>query len=513
MTGLRHGSLFSGYGGLDIAIADVFGAETVWVSDIEPGPCKVLAHRYPDVPNLGDITRIDWQAVAANPDLEVDLISGGSPCQDISTAGRGAGMVAGTRSNLWVEMREAIRVLRPMFVVWENVAAARSAKAASASLPDHLERAIAHHARVAQEARNGTPRQILNRRAAARLMERRTRLVGDHPAGVPALRAIGRVLGDLASLGFDAEWVGLPASGVGAPHRRFREFVLGADERGREWLAAHAAGLGHERPGLTRDGGARPPDGDRGPVALLPTPTTQDGANTAGPSTFGRNTLPLNAVVTLLPTPQASLADHNRANGVDPEIRRGQGRQVSLADVARHELLPTPRATRGGSSTETVDLLPTPRCASGMTAPLRPDARDISRLEDAVAVHLLPTPRATDGTKGGPNQRGSSGDLMPPSAVHADWGKYAAAIARWEAINGPAPKPTTRGKKGNPKLNPAFALWMMGVPAGWVTDVPGVTDNEALRLAGNGVCPPQAAAALRTCVERLAVAESLGGAA
>lgn len=488
MTGIRHGSLFSGYGGLDIAIADVFGAETVWVSDIEPGPCKVLAHRYPDVPNLGDITRIDWQAVAANPDLGVDLISGGSPCQDISTAGRGAGMVAGTRSNLWVEMREAIRVLRPMFVVWENVAAARSAKAASASLPDHLERAIAHHTRVAQEARNGTPRQILNRRAAARLMERRTRLVGDHPAGVPALRAIGRVLGDLASLGFDAEWVGLPASGVGAPHRRFREFVLGADDRGREWLAAHAADLGHERPGLTRDGGARPPDGDRGPVALLPTPTTQDGANTAGPSTFGRNTLPLNAVVTLLPTPQASLADHNRANGVDPEIRRGQGRQVSLADVARHA--------------------------------------------------LLPTPRATDGDKGGPNQRGSSGDLMLPSAVcqllptptvaertnrsdellkgittEQAWGPYAAAIARWEAINGPAPKPTTRGKKGNPKLNPAFALWMMGVPAGWVTDVPGVTDNEALRLAGNGVCPPQAAAALRTCVERLAVAESLGGAA
>jgi DNA (cytosine-5)-methyltransferase 1 len=527
MTSLRHGSLFSGYGGLDLAIEEAFGARTVWVSDIEPGPCKVLAHRYPGVPNLGDITRIDWPAIAANPDLGVDLISGGSPCQDISTAGRGAGMVAGTRSNLWVEMREAIRVLRPMFVVWENVAAARSAKAASASLPDHLERAIAHHARVAQEARNGTPRQILNRRAAARLMERRTRLVGDHPAGVPALRAIGRVLGDLASLGFDAEWVGLPASGVGAPHRRFREFVLGADERGREWLAAHAAGLGHERPGLTRDGGARPPDGDRGPVALLPTQTTQDGANTAGPSTFGRNTLPLNAVVTLLPTPQASLADHNRANGVDPEIRRGQGRQVSLADVARHELIPTPRATDGdkggpnqrGSSGDLMlpsavcQLLPTPTVAERTNRSASPGAATRPPLS-GIITDLLPTPSSADAL-GGHGRRGGkrSDELLKGITTEQAWGPYAAAIARWEAINGPAPKPTTRGKKGNPKLNPAFALWMMGVPAGWVTDVPGVTDNEALRLAGNGVCPPQAAAALRTCVERLAVAESLGGAA
>lgn len=463
MTSLRHGSLFSGYGGIDIAIADVFGAETVWVSDIEPGPCKVLAHRYPDVPNLGDITRIDWQAVAANPDLGVDLISGGSPCQDISTAGRGAGMVAGTRSNLWVEMREAIRVLRPMFVVWENVGAARSARAASRFHPDHIDRAIDHHLTVKETSRDPEVKER-HRRAAHRLMEQRARRLGV-PYPKPSLRALGRVLGDLASLGFDAEVVALPASGVGAPHRRLRYFVLAADARGREWLAAHAAladsniESGVERR-LAATGEA--PRGralgdvagrDRAPVTLLPTPTTQDGANTGGPSTFGRNTLPLNAVVTLIPTP---------------------------------------RATRGGSSTET--------------------------------VALLPTPRATDGDKGGPNQRGSSGDLMLPSAVcqllptptvatEQAWGPYAAAISRWEAINGPAPNPTTRGKKGNPKLNPAFALWMMGVPAGWVTDVPDITDNEALRLAGNGVCPPQAVAALRLCAARMAVAESLGGAA
>ena len=137
---------------------------------------------------------------------------------------------------------------------------------------------------------------------------------------------------------------------------------------------------------------------------------------------------------------------------------------------------------------------------------------------------LLPTPRATDGTKGGPNQRGSSGDLMLVAdatggherrggkrgdelllkgiATHQAWGPYTAAIARWEAIVGPAPAPTKPGRNGRPKLNPAFAEWMMGAP-GWITETPGVTDNEALRMAGNGVVRQQAGAALRLMLNRL----------
>ena len=103
---LTHGSLFAGMGGLDLAIADVFGAETAWVSDVDPGANAILAHRYPDAPNLGDITKVDWATVEP-----VHIISGGSPCQDLSMAGRRAGMTDGTRSNLWVSMREAIAVL------------------------------------------------------------------------------------------------------------------------------------------------------------------------------------------------------------------------------------------------------------------------------------------------------------------------------------------------------------------------------------------------------------------
>lgn len=191
---------------------------------------------------------------------------------------------------------------------------------------------------------------------------------------------------------------------------------------------------------------------------------------------------------------------------------------------------------------------------------------------------LLPTPRATDGTKGGPNQRGSSGDLMLPSAVSglvqvdegdmihassisdgvevgspsarhereascgeggsdsslnlalvcvglacgndgeclhgptvsagerevnrpaakpADWGEYESAVRRWESLTRPAPAPTKLGAKGNPKLSDEFDEWLMGYPAGWITDVPGVTWNEALKACGNGVVPQQGSAAVR----------------
>lgn len=78
-----------------------------------------------------------------------------------------------------------------------------------------------------------------------------------------------------------------------------------------------------------------------------------------------------------------------------------------------------------------------------------------------------------------------------------NWGQYADAIARWESVVGPAPAPTELGPKGSPRLSAAFSEWMMGVPVGWITDVPGITRTEALKAAGNGVVPQQAAEALR----------------
>lgn len=182
--------MFSGYGGLDLAVSDVFDADTAWVVEFDPAPSKILAERFPGVPNLGDVTAVDWTKVEP-----VEVLAGGSPCQDVSGAGRRAGMTEGTRSNLWGAMREAIATIRPEWVVWENVLGALSAKASSASD-----------------------------------MEQRPGLMGDRPDG-PTLRALGRVLGDLAALGYDAEWRVVRASNVGAPHQRARVFVLAHRER------------------------------------------------------------------------------------------------------------------------------------------------------------------------------------------------------------------------------------------------------------------------------------------
>lgn len=71
-----------------------------------------------------------------------------------------------------------------------------------------------------------------------------------------------------------------------------------------------------------------------------------------------------------------------------------------------------------------------------------------------------------------------------------------ALIERWEALTRPAPSPTEPNRNNKPRLNAAFAEWMMGWPAGWVTDVPGINRNPALKIIGNGVVPQQAVAAL-----------------
>ncbi len=126
---MKIGSLFSGYGGLDLAVMQAFPGSTVaWHCEFDKAPSAILAHHYPSIPNLGDVTKVDWEKVEP-----VDIITGGSPCQDLSTAGKRAGMTDGTRSNLWVNMREAVAITKPRLVVWENVQGALSAEAYSSS--------------------------------------------------------------------------------------------------------------------------------------------------------------------------------------------------------------------------------------------------------------------------------------------------------------------------------------------------------------------------------------------
>ena len=179
------GSLCTGTGGLDAAVCAMLGGRVVWVSDVSSGAVKLAAYRWPDVPNLGDITKVNWHSVPS-----VDVICGGTPCQDMSSAGLRAGMIPGSRSGLWDYMREAVRVVQPGFVVWENVSGCRSARAWSAGGVESGGRCV------------------------------------DGVGGNSVLRALGRVLGDLAGLGFDAEWRSVRASDVGHCHRRERLFVV-----------------------------------------------------------------------------------------------------------------------------------------------------------------------------------------------------------------------------------------------------------------------------------------------
>lgn len=418
MNGPRIGELFAGYGGLGMGVQQVYGGKVIWVSEFDKGPSKILAHRFPGVPNHGDITKIGWADVEP-----VDILTGGSPCQDLSHAGRRAGMTEGTRSNLWVAMREAIAQLRPSLVIWENVAGAFSAAADSEVEPC-------------------------------------AGCVGDG-SGVH-LRALGRVLGDLSSLGYDASWHSLRASDVGAPHGRLRVFVVAQDAqregRGAAWDAAPREAFGGR------------------------TSTVAGGSGSAS------------AGVKLLPT--ATTRDHK-----DHTIRREPHRPDDTDTLARAltdvpcALLPTPAVNDMGEG-KTVDRW------DEWTAAMQAKHGNGNGHGKSLAIEaqrLLPTPRAYEGGGNGPaeHERNSPGLLCVDYHL-AQWGDYAAAIARWEHVLGrPAPNPTMTSSKGNPQLSPRFVEFLMGLPAGWVTDTPGITRNEALKALGNGVVPQQAAEALR----------------
>lgn len=107
--------MFAGYGGLDLGLMQVFPeARPAWHMEIEPGPAHVLAHHYPTVPNLGDVTKVDWEHVEP-----VDIITAGYPCQPFSVAGHRKG--TNDKRHLWPHVLNAIRILRPQFAVFENV--------------------------------------------------------------------------------------------------------------------------------------------------------------------------------------------------------------------------------------------------------------------------------------------------------------------------------------------------------------------------------------------------------
>jgi DNA (cytosine-5)-methyltransferase 1 len=97
-----------------MAVEEVFGGTTAWVSDIDPGASKILAHHWPTVPNLGDLTAVDWSSVEP-----VDIVLGGYPCQPFSNAGKRKG--TDDERHIWPWIARALGVLRPRYAIFENV--------------------------------------------------------------------------------------------------------------------------------------------------------------------------------------------------------------------------------------------------------------------------------------------------------------------------------------------------------------------------------------------------------
>jgi DNA (cytosine-5)-methyltransferase 1 len=166
--------LFSGIGGFSLGLGRTGGFSTVAFCEIDPFARRVLAKHWPDIPVYDDVRTTTAERLLADNIGSIDVVCGGFPCQDISVAGRGAG-IRGERSGLWFEMSRIIAETRPKFVIAENVAALRS-------------------------------------------------------------KGLDEVLGSLSEIGYDAEWHCIPASAVGAPHRRDRI-----------WIIAYPAIYGRER--------------------------------------------------------------------------------------------------------------------------------------------------------------------------------------------------------------------------------------------------------------------------
>jgi len=166
--------LFSGIGGFSLGLEGA-GMETIAFCEIEDFPRRVLAKHWPNIPIARDVKKLTYKdGVLYDDGAEIyrgtiDVICGGFPCQDISGAGNQAGIGEGTRSGLWSECARLVGEIRPKFAVFENVSALLSG--------------------------NG----------------------GDW---------FKRVLWDISTVGYDAEWHCIPASYVGACHRRDRVWII-----------------------------------------------------------------------------------------------------------------------------------------------------------------------------------------------------------------------------------------------------------------------------------------------
>lgn len=480
---LRIGSLCSGYGGLDIAVQEVFGGTVAWHSQYEPPDkhgredknqyaARILAHHWPTIPNHGDLTAIDFRQVEP-----VDILTAGFPCQDVSLAGLRAGLADGTRSGLWLHVARAIEALRPQLVVIENVRGLLSAKADSD-------------------------------------MEPCTWCVGD-AGDEPLLRALGAVLADLARLGFDAEWQVVRASDVGAPHQRERCFLLawpadaqgagraGAGLRGRSAercaAAADAHGVGGERD-RARGGRRHEPashDLAATDTARVGERESADEAVAVAGGGDAREVLGGGGGTPVAHSDCGRLERHqelsDRRNAVRQRVREdADGCDDVPADTDGDAVREQSVAVSGGGS-EAVAGLSRPNAAADSPGY---EGRVLDGDGFAAAD---PSRDGRDEGRAEPARQQGRPDAALSGEPDVQWGEYEPAVRRWEHVLGrPAPRPTD----ALGRLSPAFVEWMQGLPAGHVTSVRGMPRGAQLKALGNGVVPQQAAAALRLLAGR-----------
>jgi len=179
---MKIGSLCTGYGGLDMAVEAYFNAETVWVSEIDKYASQVIEQRF-GVINHGDLKTINWAEVEP-----IDILTAGYPCQPFSTAGNRKG--SNDERHIWPYIKEAISVLRPRFVILENVTG-------------HLN------------------------------------------------LGFDQVLANLTQIGYDTRWQVVRASDVGAPHHRARLFVIAYPKGG--WSGNKSVGVSQSHARISSD--------------------------------------------------------------------------------------------------------------------------------------------------------------------------------------------------------------------------------------------------------------------
>lgn len=440
---IKTGHLCSGYDGLGLALDEVEPHVAEWHAEIDPAASRLLAREYPDVPNAGNLVRVLLDGLWSLAP-EVDLVTAGFPCQPVSAAGRQLGQL--DPRWLWPFIIRIVRMKAPFRLFIENV---------------------------------------------------------QNLVSIEGGRVFREILADLRAAGYAARWVVMGACAVGAPHHRHRVFLVadlvgagapeavrvapktlcGAPRSGGRWLLPTPKANDDKGAGTARMAEGKRPWADLPTaVALLPTPRATD------VGTAGRRSSPdwrpqLGQAVLMLPTP-AARDGGNRGTPTPEHAQRrvDEGRTANLEDVVA--LLPTPMADRSGSNRGGAG-------GRGEDQPVRPSL-------DSIA-HLLPTPRASDGERGRGNCSqafGSGAETLGAASSPELWGKYAEAVALWEQITGiPAPEPSEDSPRGSRRLSAALPEWMMGLSPGYLTK--GNTRAEALKLAGNGVVPAQAAAAYR----------------